>query len=339
MTSSPPAPAQTDGQHPAGAPASNGRHPLAGMAPLSRHRRWRHPFNSTRVRYARSWLGLGAGAATLSLFGLRRRGWPAAAGIGALGLAGAIYMSLVEPARPSLERVTLRLPALPAALDGLRVGQISDCHLGMLHSAHNLAWAVDRMRAERPELLVLTGDFVSRRKAIPELAPLLRGLSAPLGMFAVPGNHDYWEGVGDVYSALALLDIPLLANEHRRLHWRGADLWLVGLDDVWDGRPDLAAALDGVPRDACTLLLAHAPDIADEAARHGISAQLSGHTHGGHLRLPVLGPFALPRFGWRYTMGYYQIGGLALYVSRGLSGGPLRLLCRPEATIFTLRCA
>jgi predicted MPP superfamily phosphohydrolase len=339
MTSSQTTPIQTNGHRPHGAPAHAGRHPLSGMAAAPTRRERRHPFNTSRVRYGRGWLGLGAGAAALSLLGLWRYGRPALAGMSMLGLASAAYLALVEPARPTLEGVTLRLKGLPDALDGLRVGQISDTHLGLPHSARNLAWAVERMRDERPELIVLTGDFVSRGAAIPQIAALLHGLSAPLGIYAVPGNHDYWEGLADIHAALALHGIPLLFNEHRRLRWNGADLWLVGLDDMWDGRPDFDAALRGVPRGACTLLLSHAPDIADEAASRGFAAQLSGHTHGGHMRLPLFGPFALPRYGWRYAIGHYLVGNMALYVSRGLSGGPFRLRCRPEATIFTLRPA
>jgi predicted MPP superfamily phosphohydrolase len=307
------------------------------MATVSTHHERRHLINIPRVRYGRGWLGLGASAAALSLLGLRRYGRPAVAGMGVLGLASAAYLALFEPARPTLERVTLRLKGLPAELDGLRVGQISDAHLGRPHSARNLAWAVERMREERPELIALTGDFVSSKSAIPQIAALLRGLSAPLGVYAVPGNHDYWEGLGDIQGALALHNIPLLFNEHRRLSWNGADLWLVGLDDMWDGRPDFGIALHGMPRGAYKLLLAHSPDIADEAAAHGFAAQLSGHTHGGHMRLPLLGPIALPRHGWRYAMGHYTVGDMSLYVSRGLSGNPFRLLCRPEATIFTPR--
>jgi uncharacterized protein len=339
MTFSQTTPIQTNGHRPHGAPAQHGRHPLAGLAAAPTRREGRHPFNTSRVRYGRGWLGLGVGGAALSLFGLCRSPRAVLAGMGALGLASAAYLALVEPARPTLERVTLRLKGLPAALDGLRIGQITDTHLGLPHSARNLAWAVERMRDERPDLIALTGDFVSRSVAIPQIAALLRGLSAPLGIYAIPGNHDYWEGLADIQAALALHDIPLLLNEHRRLRWNGADLWLVGLDDMWNGRPDFDAALHGVPRGACMLLLAHAPDIADEASGHGFAAQLSGHTHGGHMRLPLIGPFALPRHGWRYSIGHYQVGDMALYVSRGLGGGPFRLRCRPEATIFTLRHA
>ncbi len=139
--------------------------------------------------------------------------------------------------------------------------------------------------------------------------------------------------------ALALNGIPLLINEHRRLHWNGADLWLVALDDLWDGRSDLNVALDGVPRDACKLLLAHEPDCADEAAGRGIAAQLSGHTHGGHLRLPWLGPFALPRHGWRYRHGRLPRRQAWSCMSRAAWEASLTgCSCPPEATIFTLRC-
>src|SRR5436853_4438468 len=133
----------------------------------------------------------------------------------------------------------------------------------------------------------------------------LRRCIAPLGVYAVPGNHDYCEGLADLHAALTISGVALLMNEHQQLRWNGADLWLVGIDDIWDGRPDLTAALRGVPRDAFSLLLAHAPDVADEAARHGFAAQLCGHTHGRHLRLAFAGPFAPPRFGLLHVLGYY----------------------------------
>lgn len=297
----------------------------------------RQATEAQRVYYSRAWFGLGATAAALGLLGLRRYGRPGLVGTGVLGMLSLAYMTLVEPARPLLERITLRLPGLPAQLDGLRIGQITDSHLGFPHTTRNLAWAVAQMQAERPELLVITGDLVSAIRAIPELPVLLRELAAPLGIYAIPGNHDYWEGLPDIRGALSLLGIPMLINEHRCLRWNGAELWLVGIDDIWDGQPDITAALQGVPRDAFKVLLAHAPDVADEAASHGFALQLSGHTHGGHVRLPLLGPFTRPRFGERYVMGRYQVGAMALYVSRGLGGAPLRLLCRPEATIVTLR--
>jgi predicted MPP superfamily phosphohydrolase len=319
------------------AASSNNRHPDSGRVPPVR-RPERNPFDPMRITYTRAWLPAGAAAALVGALGLRRFGWPLAAGLGGLGAASLAYMRRFEPARPTLERITLRLPALPPALDGLRIGQITDTHLGLPFTADNLRWAVEQMRREQPDLIGLTGDLAGLREGIPEIPPLLSGLHAPLGVYAVPGNHDYWEGLADVHAALMLADIPLLMNEHRHLRWNGADFWLAGADEIWDGSPNFAAALAGVPRDAFKLLLAHSPDIADNAADYGFAVQLSGHTHGGQLRLPLIGPLARPRYGQRYVMGLYQVGAMTLYVSRGLGGLPMRLLCRPEATIFTLRC-
>jgi hypothetical protein len=305
--------------------------------PLPTRHPGRDPFDPPRVHYTPSWFGLGAAAATLGLAGVRAFGRSAAFGMGALGLLGLAYMRRVEPTSPILEKVVLRLPTVPPALDGLRIGQISDMHLGLPYTEQNMFWALKQMRREQPDLIIITGDLVGDRHAIPDLPRLLRELRAPLGVYAVPGNHDYWEGLADVDAALSLVNIPLLLNESRRLRWNGADFWLLGTDDVWDGDYNIDAALDGVPDNSFKLLLSHAPDTAGEAARRGIDVQLSGHTHGGHLRLPFFGPFTRPRFGAKYVIGRYQVERMALYVSRGLGGTPLRLLCRPESTIFTLR--
>jgi len=314
------------------------REPRAGVRPRKRRPlRGRQSIEEAELYVNRGWLGLGAAAAVVGLAGLGMFGWPVAAAGGALSAATLGHMAFGEPSRPILERVTLHLPDLPPQLEGLRIGQLSDSHLGFRYSEANLAWGVAQMQRERPDLVVITGDLVTHHWAIPDVPRLLRGLQAPLGVYAVPGNHDHWEGLADLRGALTLANIPLLLNEHRRLSWNGGDLWLAGIDDVWDGRPSLRRALRGVPAGGFTLLLSHAPDIADSAAHLGVNVQLSGHTHGGHLRLPLLGPFTLPRYGKRYVIGTYQVGAMTLYVSRGLGGAPLRLLCPPEATIFTLR--
>jgi uncharacterized protein len=300
--------------------------------------RRREGFDPLAVQFSPRWLAAGVLGGALALLGVRRGGWPTAVAGGALGLAGGLYAALVEPRRPGLERITLRLPTLPPALDGLRVGQISDLHLGMRFAEGNVRWAVEQMGRERPDLLVLTGDFVSYHHAIPQLRGLLGGIDAPLGVYAVPGNHDHWEGIDEISAELGALGIELLLNERRRLRWRGGELWLIGIDDVWRGSADLSTPLDGLPEGAFTLLLSHVPDVVDEAARRCIPVQLSGHTHGGHLRLPLLGSFCLPLYGTRYPVGFEQVGPTTLYVSRGIGGMPLRLGCRPETTIFTLRC-
>lgn len=292
-----------------------------------------------RVRYSPRWLGATAAGGALAVAAIAVAGLPAAAAMATLGAAGAAYATLHEPRRPVLERVTLRFPDLPPALDGLRVGQISDIHLGMRYSSANARWAVAQMARERPDLLAFTGDFVSYAESIPELPVVLAGLPrARLGTFAVPGNHDYWEGVPEIRRALAPLSVEFLINQHRAVSVGGTTMVVAGVDDEWDGVPDMGAALAGAPAGAFTLLLAHCPDAADAAAARGVHAQLSGHTHGGHMRLPGLGSFCLPRHGWSYPAGHILAApATQVYVSRGLGGIPLRLGCAPEATIITLR--
>lgn len=299
--------------------------------------RYRRKDEPPRVAYSRQWFAAGAAGALLGALALRAGGARAAGLLGALGALGVAYAAHVEPSRPRGRQLTLGFADLPPALEGLRVGQLSDLHLGKRYSEQNARLAVEWMRRERPDLLVITGDLVSYERAIGRIAPLLRGLSAPLGVYAVPGNHDYFEGMAAVTEALAAAGVPMLVNEHRRLSWGGGELWLVGVDDVWEGVADLDGALAGVPADGWKLLLSHSPDFVDEAAQRGIALQLSGHTHGGHLRLPLLGPFTLPRYGVRYPYGLMQVASTTLYVTGGLGGIPLRFRCPPEATIFTLR--
>lgn len=297
-----------------------------------------HPkMDPPSLYYSRTWLQAGAAGMAAALLPLAIRRWLPLAAAGVLGVAGAAYSTMLEPARPVLEHVTLRLPTLPAALDGLRIGQISDMHLGLPHTGRNTLWAIGQMRREQPDLLVLTGDFVTIYESIADIPGVLRGLHAPLGMYAVTGNHDYWPDLHDLRSALEIAGITLLCNNRRLLRWRGGAFWLAGVEDVWRGQPDFCAALGGIPKDAFTVLLCHAPDAADEAANHGVAVQLAGHTHGGHIRLPLLGSASLPRYGLRYIAGQYTVGTMTLYVSRGLGGIPVRFGCPPEATVVTLR--
>lgn len=252
---------------------------------------------------------------------------------GLAGAVGATYATLIEPRRPVLERVTVRLPRLPRSLEGLRIGHLSDLHLGFPHTRANLHWAVEQMQREQPELIVITGDFVNAGSAITRSPDLLRFLHAPLGVYGVTGNHDMWEGADELRSYLEPLGIEFLLNRSKRLQWRGEPLWIAGVDDIWYGAPDVDAALCHIPDDAFTLFLCHAPDFADRVAHRSIDLQLSGHTHGGQMRLPWLGCCCLPHYGVRYISGLYRVGPMHLYVSRGLGGLPGRLNCPPEATI------
>lgn len=261
----------------------------------------------------------------------------------AAGAAGVGYVYAIEPDWLAVERVTVHAAGLPPALEGLTIAQLSDFHWGPYSGLREVRAAVERANALSPDLIVLTGDYVlsSAEYAAP-CAHELAALRAPLGVLAIPGNHDYWTDIGEVTAQLRAAGLTLLRNASHRLEVNGFPLWLVGLDDVWERHHDLDAALAGVPQGEPALLLAHEPDFADEAARspHRILLQLSGHSHGGQVNLPLLGRPILPWLGQKYPAGLRTVPGSALqvYTSRGIGviAPPVRFNCRPEVTLLTL---
>ena len=262
----------------------------------------------------------------------------AAAGLSACGGVG--YVTQVEPHWPALERLDVRLPGLPPHLDGFAIIQLSDLHRGPEVSAADIARAVRlAQRQEGVDLIVLTGDYVSRSagyapSCAEALAPLVAG-----NVLACLGNHDHWTDADTVAAALAEVGIVVLRNAAREV----ADgLWVAAVDDVWERHADLERALERVPAGATIVLLAHEPDYADTVAADGrVHLQLSGHSHGGQVRVPFLGPLVLPYLARKYHAGPYAAGGLRLYVNRGvgLVAPAVRLNCRPEVTLVTLRRA
>ncbi len=266
-----------------------------------------------------------------------------AAGLG-LGLAGAAcgsYARLLEPRWFDVEEVTIPLPRLPRTLDGLTIAHLSDLHLGPYLGAAELAHAVEMVQRLSPQLVVISGDFVSRGSEWQReemLAPLA-ALQAVSGVFAVLGNHDHWTDPAWVAATVQRLGVTVLSNSAHRLSDSEHGLWLIGVDDIWVGAEDLERALVGVPESSCRLLLAHEPDFADKAARWGIDLQLSGHSHGGQVRLPLLGAPLLPLWGRKYPIGLQRAGDTWVYTNRGLGviEPPVRFNCRPEVTLLTLK--
>jgi len=262
-----------------------------------------------------------------------------------LGGVGAYsYARFVEPWWFEIVRQELELPGLPDAFAGITVAQISDLHLGRYAVAEDLAPAIRATQALGADAIALTGDFVSRldHGEADMLVQLLSGLSAPQGVFAVLGNHDWWEGGPLVVESLRRAGVTVLQNEHVPLHRGGQTLYLAGVDDVWVGRHDLLATLAGLNSSAKVILLAHEPDFADLVIRdRRVLLQLSGHSHGGQVCLPGYGGLHFPSWGRKYPRGLYRIGDLTLHTNRGLGMVmmPLRLWCRPEVTLLTLRPA
>ncbi len=276
--------------------------------------------------------------------GVSRRKFLKRAALGVAGLlgGGAMWTLGVEPRALALRRVTVRLPDLPAALDGFTIGQLSDLHAGPLVSEGRIRRAAELAMSLSPDLIALTGDYVwGGAQHAETCARALSLLEAPSGVYGVIGNHDLWSGdVARVTECLTDIGVKLLVNASARLEVKGTAWWLCGVDDVWSGKPDLEAALADVPEGAFRLLLCHEPDYADTAAARGIPLQLSGHSHGGQVRLPLLGAPILPYLGRKYPIGLQHAGTSTLvYTSVGVGtiAPPVRFNCRPEVTQLTLR--
>lgn len=256
----------------------------------------------------------------------------------------ALWARFVAPYRPRLERVALPLPPGHEGLENLRIGFLTDTHAGPFVSKADLDRAVELLRQEAPDLVLLGGDFISESPRYAEdtaaaLAPL--AAFAPLGCLAVLGNHDISTDRARMTTALESHGIRVLQNQPIELNTPGGPLWIAGIDETILGRADVAASFAGIPEGAAVIALWHEPDGAEQAADAGAFAQLSGHSHGGQIRIPGLGPLVLPPGGRTYPAGRYLVNGLHLYTSRGLGvyRPPVRLFCPPEVTIVTLTTA
>ena len=256
--------------------------------------------------------------------------------------------TLIEPNHPRVIRKQIALRRWPSRMDGFTVAVLSDFHYDPYFSVHPIRVAVEITNRLRPDLIALTGDFVSapwfgdraKGAALAEpCAQLLQKLEAPRGVWAVLGNHDAYTDPGRVTETLRAVGIPVLSNRSTPIETDGARFWLSGVDDVLEGNADLAVTLDGVPSDEAVVLLAHEPDYADLVASYPVDLQISGHTHGGQVRIPFLRPLYLPLLAKKYVWGQYQVRGLTLYTNAGVGTVqvPVRWNCPPEVTHITLR--
>ena len=276
----------------------------------------------------------------MSRYALSRAVATAFGGLAVFGGLLASYASNVEPHWPEVVRLALPLLRLPRRLDGLTLVQISDLHAGDYADAIKIRRLVAMTNALQADIAVVTGDmFHDTPEEAQMCAQELAALRAPLGVYAIMGNHERHLPPEEGEKPFSRAGLTVLANAAHPIAVDGASLWMVGMDDLTMRRGDLARALDGVPGEACKILLVHEPDFADCAARYPVDLQLSGHTHGGQIRLPGLGPLLLPTLGRKYPMGLYRVRDSWVYTNRGLGVNrpPLRLNCRPEITLFTLR--
>lgn len=221
----------------------------------------------------------------------------------------------------------------------LRVGFVTDTHVGPTVSPADLDRALQLVMAEEPDLLLLGGDYVSESpRYLPETANIIGGYAtgAPLGALAVFGNHDYSNDAPRMERLLAGHGVRVLRNEAVGLP--GSPLWIAGIDDAMLSVPDVERTFAQVPEGAPVVALWHEPDGANQVARYGAMLQLSGHSHGGQVRLPVVGHVAAPSGGRRYVSGLYDASGMPVYTSHGVGAyrPPLRYRCAPEVTLVSL---
>jgi len=239
-----------------------------------------------------------------------------------------------ERHRLELTRVSLPVSGLARSLNGLRVGFVTDVHHGPFFLQQDVARAVARLMAERPDLIALGGDYVNWRDSryVGPCAEVLASLQAPHGVFAVLGNHDDERAT---CAALKRHRIAVLRDERASLQVRGETLEIAGLR-YWTRRVKDIIAIMGEAT-APLLLLAHDPRRLIEAAKLGVPAVLSGHTHGGQVVLPVVGAIAARKF--PVVAGVGRLENTSIFVSRGVGtiGIPYRLSCPPEVAIVTLR--
>ena len=282
--------------------------------------------------------------------------------LGAAALGGVIaYARYVEPYWISLERLTLTLPRLAPAFEGYRIVQISDLHMDGWMTPERIERVVELVNEQQPDLVAITGDYVSvSPDYVSGLPKPLRRLQAPDGVVAILGNHDHLNDAAAVRSALSSAGATDLSNTVHTLRRgsagdsAGAALHLCGIDSVMEGLDRLDEVIEALDdaEPGCAVLLAHEPDFADESAAAGrFDLQLSGHSHGGQVRIPFLKtPYIVPilsRLGfsfappliYEYPSGLYKVGKMYQYTNRGLGVvyARFRLNCRPEITTLTLR--
>lgn len=246
--------------------------------------------------------------------------------------------------RIEVVRVTLPVRRLPHALEGAVACQISDFHLDRDEDVSRLEQAVAAINRNNPDFVFLTGDYFSgpdtMRRYIGEFRRTLAGLNPSIGVFAIAGNHDHWSSFGKIAEALRAAGARVLSNDSERVRLRGESAMIVGIDDLWSRRAEPARAFRDVKPSDCTIVLAHNPDTALYARHLAPGVMLSGHTHGGVVRIPLYGsPIrSILRIGKRFYAGLNRYGDFYIYTNRGLGTFwvRIRINCRPEVSRFSL---
>lgn len=257
-------------------------------------------------------------------------------------ISSPLYAHFIERKWLNVHRVKFRYRDLPSSFHGMTIAVFSDTHIGFYFGEDELESVVSSIQREQPDCICFIGDLINHGvDALDQCVPILRKLTAPFGKFAVLGNHDFSPNPQSVVKLLGEAGFTVLQNESVAIQGESDESILIaGLRDAFYDEPDLSEALAQQKEGQFTIVLAHEPDIADETAAYPVHLQLSGHTHGGQIRLPVLGHLVAPPYGKKYVDRINRVPNhtLDVYTTRGVgtTGIPVRFFCRPEIAIIRL---
>ena len=250
-----------------------------------------------------------------------------------------LYSILFEPYSIKTEKITIRIGRIPSN-EKIKIVHISDLHFHNIGERElNTIRIIEKLN---PDIIAITGDLIEKRESIDELLDFLDKMRRIAQVYLVYGNWDHESGANltDLKNKIEALDVEVLVNENVKAKVNEIELYIIGVDDPSTGKANLEKALENVPSGALTILLAHSPEIIDEAASHKIDLVLVGHTHGGQVVIPGYGPLFLPvsKEYRKYASGLFKIDSTYMYVNRGLGTSilPVRLFCPPEVTLIVL---
>lgn len=255
------------------------------------------------------------------------------------------YVREIEPGMLNIQEENISSSTIPTSFQNFKIVQFSDTHVGFHYTVEQLQDIVATINSLEPDVLVFTGDLVDDPRHFNKYGALTKTLSsakAAYGKYWIYGNHDHGGyGTETTKKVMNEAGFTLLQNSHMIIEKETDRIVLAGIDDVILGKPDLHTALNRVNPDLFTILLAHEPDYADTASQFPVNVQLSGHSHGGQIRLPVIGDLYTPLYAEKYIKGKYTSKNqqFTLYVNSGIGTTrlPYRFLCQPEIHVFTLK--
>lgn len=266
-----------------------------------------------------------------------------------LGVSGGTYHYArnIEPRLLQINNETIRSTKIPKSYHGMKIIQFSDTHIGFHYTLEQFQELVQTINNQSPDIVVFTGDFVDRPDTYnwnDDITSILARIKAPYGKFSIYGNHDHGGyGTDILKNVMKQAGFRLLVNEHAVIEKDFDRILIAGVDDVILGSPNLQKALQHTNPDLFTVLLAHEPDFANIAKNYPIDVQLSGHSHGGQVRFPIVGHLYTPAYAQQYIQGKYELNkeNFILYVNKGIGTTrlPYRFLCKPEIHVYTLASA